>query len=122
MAGLQRSLSRSLSVLLLVGLAVGCKRREEGSVTAQGKALYLSACSRCHGATGSGGVPAYEGGPSPRDFHDHDFHLGRTDEQLKQTIKSGKGAGMPAFGATFDDQQLEALVQTIRAFDSGKKP
>lgn len=107
-----------LTTMALIALAMttgGCKKSE--AATAESRQLFVNACSRCHGADGAGGLPLYEGGPSPRNFRDHDFQLARTDEQLKMIIRNGKGTGMPPFGATFDDAQLEALVATIRTFD-----
>lgn len=87
----------------------------------QSQELFTAACARCHGPDGTGGLPIFEGGPSPRNFHDHSFQLSRTDEQLKETIKSGKGSGMPPFGTMFDDAQLTSLVLQIRSFDPEKK-
>lgn len=96
----------------------GCKRSE--AATTESRELFVNACGRCHGQDGTGGLPVFEGGPSPRNFRDHGFQLSRTDEQLKQTIKNGKGSGMPPFGATFDEVQLTALVGQIRSFDPEK--
>jgi mono/diheme cytochrome c family protein len=108
---------RFVAVLLvtLAACACGCKR--SAAATTESRELFVNACSRCHGVDGSGGLPIFEGGPSPRNFRDHDFQLSRTDEQLKQTIRNGKGSGMPPFGTTFDDAQLDALVLQIRSFD-----
>ena len=107
--------SAVLLCLLAATFVVGCKR-SEAAETAQGGQLFSMACARCHGPEGRGGLPLYAGGPSPRNFHDEAFQGSRTDEQLKQTIKTGKGTGMPPFGATFDDAQLTALVAQIRRF------
>lgn len=112
---------RFVSVVIVLGIAslagAGCKRASAGEPTAQGRELFTNACSRCHGPEGGGGLPIYDGGPSPRNFRDHAFHTSRTDEQIKQTIVQGKGTGMPPFGATFDDAQLAALVAQVRSFD-----
>lgn len=111
----------SISLALLVALSsvTGCKKAAGGTAQA-GRDLFVNTCARCHGADGTGGPPAFEGGPSPRNFHDHDFHLSRTDEQLKQTIKTGKGSAMPAFAGMFDDAQLTLLVGHIRSLDDKK--
>ncbi len=112
---------RFVSLVIVVGIAslagTGCKRASAGEATVQGRELFTNACSRCHGAEGGGGLPIYDGGPSPRNFRDHAFHTAHTDEQIKQTIVQGKGTGMPPFGATFDDAQLAALVAQVRSFD-----
>lgn len=102
-------------VLALAALASGCKKSQ--AAESQGPELFANVCSRCHGPNGGGGQPAFVGGPAPRNFRDHAFQESRTDEQLKMTIKTGKGTGMPAFAGTFDDAQLEALVRQIRSFD-----
>ncbi|MBX3201215.1 MAG: cytochrome c [Labilithrix sp.] len=103
-------------VLLALGLT-GCKKSEPASA----RELYEGACARCHGADGSGGTPAFAGGPAPRNFRDHDFQRARSDEQLKMTIRNGKGSGMPAFGVSFSDAELAALVAQLRSFDAEKR-
>jgi len=111
---------RLVALVMALGLlGAGCKRSE--AATEQSHQLFVNACSRCHGLDGKGGLPLFDGGPSPRNFTDHDFQESRTDEQIKQTIKSGKGVGMPPFGTTFDDAQLAQLVVQIRSFDPGKR-
>lgn len=113
---------RLLSIALVVALAASssaCKRSE--AAEPQGGEIFANVCSRCHGATGGGGQPAFAGGPAPRNFCDHSFQMSRTDEQLKMTIKSGKGSGMPAFAGTFSDAQLDSLVKQLRSFDPENK-
>ena len=79
----------------LVGVAC---TRSHAAEAANGKDLFASTCARCHGAEGSGGLPLYAGGPSPRNFRDHQFQTSRSDEQLRMIIVNGKGTGMPPFG------------------------
>ena len=110
--------ARGLVLVALGGLALGCKRSE--AAPPQGRELFATTCARCHGTEGNGGV-ASAVGPQPRNFRDHDFQMSRTDEQLKQTIRNGKGSGMPPFGTLYDDAQLSALVATIRSFDAEKR-
>jgi mono/diheme cytochrome c family protein len=115
-------LSRVFVGLLTLGLAAfaGCKRQEiEGDTHAESKHLFDSVCGKCHGSDGKGGVPAAEGQPAPRNFCDAAFQASRTDADLKQAIKAGKGP-MPPFGALFDDQQLTLLVAYIRGFNPKK--
>ncbi len=105
--------------LLLVCSAwtVGCKR-SQASTDPSGRELFASTCARCHGEGGSGGLPLYAGGPSPRNFRDHAFQASRSDAEIRAVIVGGKGAGMPAFGRTFDEAQLGALVRYLRSLDS----
>jgi len=111
MGGL-RSLAPAFAGLLLIPLA--CQKPKP---TAQGKDVFASLCAKCHGADGSGGLPVFDGGPSPRNFRDHAFQTSRSDADLVQTIRSGKGASMPPFGSTLSDEQIGALVTQIRSFD-----
>jgi cytochrome c oxidase cbb3-type subunit III len=90
---------------------------EKKADAAQGRDLFATTCARCHGADGTGGAPIFDGGPSPRNFHDHAFQHDRTDEQIKLTIMNGKGTGMPSFGTLFDEQQLRSLVAHVRSLD-----
>jgi mono/diheme cytochrome c family protein len=106
------------AVLLAAMVSLGCKK-DNHDQRAQGKALFGSMCARCHGDDGAGGMPAYDGGPAPRNFTDHEFHTKRVDAELRQTIINGKGLGMPAFGTTFTSEQLDALVAHVRSFDRG---
>ena len=111
---MSRSRPWLLLALVLVG-GLGCSKKAD---PAEGRTLFANACARCHGAEGSGGLPVFAGGPSPRNFHDHDFQNQRSDEQLKLTIVNGKGTSMPPFGTTFTDAQLCALVAHVRSFDT----
>jgi len=110
-------------LLALLGVAPACKRSGAGSEQAAERAeqTFRTACGRCHGADGKGGV-APEGVNAPRNFCDAAFQASRTDDELKQVIRKGKGA-MPGFGNLFSDGDLQGLVHKIRSFDPGtKKP
>lgn len=108
-----RVLVLSLAVASLV--SGGCEKSTSAD-PAEGQTLFVAACARCHGADGSGGLPLFDGGPSPRNFHDGSFHGSHTDEQIKLTIVNGKGVGMPPFRSTFTEPQLDALVAHVRRF------
>ena len=103
---------------VIAGAGTGCEKKVEA---AQGREVFASVCARCHGADGSGGLPAFDGGPAPRNFRDHAFQEARSDGQIKLTIVNGKGLGMPPFGTTFTDAQLDALVAQVRSFDTERK-
>jgi hypothetical protein len=64
---------------------------------------------------GKGGI-ASGGANAPRNFCDAAFQTSRTDDDLKCTIRMGKGA-MPAFGNLFSDTDLQGLVHKLRTFD-----
>lgn len=106
-------------LLVVAAAASGCQK-SQAATDAEGRTLFANACARCHGVDGAGGLPLFEGGPSPRNFRDHAFHAERTDEQIRTTIVNGKSSGMPPFGATFTEAQLAALVAHVRSLDPGK--
>jgi mono/diheme cytochrome c family protein len=108
------------AVLALFFVQAGCKRQQaEADPMAEAKQLYVSACAKCHGSDGRGGVPAAEGLPAPSNFTDPAFQASRRDDQLRQAIRQGKGP-MPPFGALFDDAQLANLVLYVRSFEKKK--
>jgi mono/diheme cytochrome c family protein len=106
--------------VVLLSSTTGCQRKQTGGDgQAEAKHLYDSICARCHGRDGRGGVPAAEGQPAPRNFQDAAFQADRTDAQLAQAIKQGKGP-MPPFGALFDETQTALLVAYIRSLSPKK--
>jgi mono/diheme cytochrome c family protein len=108
------SLRRSV---LCLGLLAGCRTAPP---PVDGAALFGAACSRCHGLSGGGGPPL-DSGVAPRNFREPAFHDQMADAQLRRTIVEGKGAAMPAFGITFNEAQLDALVRHVRSFDPRRK-
>jgi mono/diheme cytochrome c family protein len=109
------ALAFALALVTAGAAGLGCSRSQASPE--QGREIFANNCARCHNADGSGGLPVAPGGPSPRNFRDHDFQASRTDEQLKQTIVNGKGTAMPPFGVAFTEVQLSSLVAQIRSFD-----
>jgi mono/diheme cytochrome c family protein len=103
-----------LAILLLAG--GGCQHSGAGSDSQNAEQIFASVCAKCHGADGKGGVPAAEGQNPPRNFCDARFQASRSDDDLKQAIRKGKG-GMPAFGNLFSDAELRALVRRLRSFN-----
>ncbi len=124
--------SPSLSFALVAALATlglfGCRRgsaeASEGpgaTANEEGKALFAATCARCHGETGQGGLPLFDGGPAPKNFCDHSFHEAHTDEQIRETILKGKSTGMPPFAGALTDSQVAAIVAHVRQLDP-KRP
>jgi mono/diheme cytochrome c family protein len=105
---------RALGVGALLLLSA-CHRSEVDPATESAEQTFASVCAKCHGADGKGGVPAAEGANPPRNFCDASFQASRSDDDLKQVIRKGKG-GMPAFGNLFSDADLGALARKIRSF------
>ncbi len=68
-----------------------------------GEKLFATACGWCHqdGGRAAGRGPKLAGSD-------------RTDEYLLNRIRVGKEGAMPAFGRTFTESQLRAIVAYIR--------
>lgn len=81
----------------------------------RGKKVYDLRCRSCHGTMGKGdGVQAKDLNKQPRDLTQPGFLAGRTDDDLKQTIREGKNP-MPAFKAQLRSKDIEEVIQYIRS-------
>ena len=95
-----------------------------GSVAAQqnknGRRLYLTYCSGCHGTSGKGNGPAAKMLPVKPADHTRGVVMNRlSDKYLFQVIsqggkKVGKSANMPAWGAVLKPRQIEDIIAYIR--------
>jgi alcohol dehydrogenase (quinone), cytochrome c subunit len=81
---------------------------------ADGNAIYVAKCSTCHGKDGSG-IPNWRSKGQP-DFTDAKWQKSRTDAQIAESTKNGKGKYMPAFKAKLSDAEITAVVARIRSF------
>jgi mono/diheme cytochrome c family protein len=95
--------------LLLVAL-VGC---DSGTPLERGERIFQRTCSPCHGADGRKSTAALGFNPPPRDFSNREFQLSTSDEQLKRSIRHGKGQ-MPAFGGILADSDVDAVILFVR--------
>ncbi len=68
------------------------------------KQLFATTCGWCH----SDGGRAAGKGPQLMDTT-------RDDDFLRNRIKNGKQAAMPAFGTMFNDAQIDEIIKYIRA-------
>ncbi len=84
-----------------------------------GEALFMANCMACHGADANGQGPASAAlTPKPADFTSADYWQGKTDDTLKQVIRTGKpDTAMMPF-AQLSDSDVDNLV----AFIKSKKP
>jgi len=66
--------------------------------------LFATTCGFCH----SDGGRAAGRGPQLMDSQ-------RSDEYIRNRVKTGKQGAMPAFGETFSDAQIDEIIKYIRA-------
>lgn len=109
-------------VLTVVGHAPNLAAQE----TTEGRKLYLTYCSGCHGLSGKGD------GPGARTLSakpaDHTLAAMRDhgDQYLADIISKGgatvgKSPLMPAWGSVLNEPQISAIVRYIRSLSSGQK-
>lgn len=78
------------------------------------KSLYRANCAFCHAGDGKGTEKMRANGAP--NFTDAKWHKSRTDAQLAESIKNGKGKFMPSWKKKLNDEQVSALVSFVRAF------
>src|SRR5215813_6329603 len=72
----------------------------------QGRALFQTHCSYCHGANGEGGKGA--------DLTSGQYRRGGSDANLYSTVRNGIGSEMPAVRASDDEVwKMVAFVKNI---------
>ena len=77
-----------------------------------GAALYAAQCAFCHGEDLTGA--------SALSLNNTVFLETASDAFLRYAIEAGRrGAGMPAFGSAFSDQDIADLIVYIRSTESG---
>jgi mono/diheme cytochrome c family protein len=98
-----------LAALILLAAGAGCCIAQSAA-TAPADApldveqLFASTCGWCHS---DGGRVAGKG-PQLMDS-------ARTDDYLRNRIKAGKEGAMPAFGAVYNDGQIDEIIKYIRS-------
>ena len=75
--------------------------------------VFGSKCVICHGKDGAG-LPNWKSKGQP-DLTTADWQRSRTDAQIAEVIKNGKGKFMPAFKAKLSDDDVNAVVAHIRS-------
>jgi len=83
--------------------------------TVDGAAIYAERCALCHGAGGHGDGPAAAAlDPKPRNHTDGEYMNARTNAELLDVIRNGKGA-MPAWKDVLTEQQIDATLEHVRS-------
>jgi thiol-disulfide isomerase/thioredoxin len=105
---------------VLEGWQTTAKKQEVNAryltLSSRGQLIYQVHCLRCHGPEGRGdGSDSIAFRPPPRNLL---IAIGSwSNERVRQSIVEGKkGTPMPAFGQTFSDRELNALVAHLRSF------
>ena len=92
-----------------------------------GKRLYQSYCTGCHGASGKGDGPAGKTLPVKPADHTNGRKMSQySDEHLMTVISKGgasvgKSSQMPAWGAVLKEAQIQEVVVYIRTLASPLK-
>lgn len=84
-------------------------------------ALWNASCATCHGRDGLGDGAARPPGAQIADFSSTQWQSTRSDEQLAQVIRDGRGM-MPGFGKQLNASGVEALVAHIRRLAQSAPP
>lgn len=85
----------------------------------KGKTLYNANCMACHGDAGNGQGPAAVAlDPKPADFTAAAFWEGRTNDELKTVIRTGKPGTTMAPFPQLGDQDLDDVVAYLETFKS----
>ena len=102
-------------ILSSYALAAGGSASLNAATTvADGNALYAAKCAICHAKDGRG-LPNWHKKGQP-DFTDAKWQKSRTDAQISDATKNGKGKFMPAFKAKMSDEEIAAVTARIRSF------
>ena len=101
-----------IRLLVLILLAGGSARADDGSLIAAGRELAETHCSRCH-AVGNEGASLMEGAPPLRDLK-----LRYPVEDLAEALAEGISTAhpqMPVF--TFAPEQIDALLAYLDSLE-----
>src|SRR5262249_41789794 len=89
----------------------------------KGQRLYLGLCATCHGSDGRGSWRAALFLVRPGALSDAAALDRRSDTYLFDLIKHGGAPigrpGMPAFGATINDEEIAEVVRYVRRLSRG---
>ena len=108
---------KRLALVPLLALPLMALAADAGDA-AKGKTLYSANCMACHGDLGDGNGPAAMAlDPKPADFTTAAYWEGKTDEDIKKVIKSGKPGTTMAPFPHLGDTQLDDMVAYLRTFE-----
>lgn len=103
-------------VLLLAGASPALAQNK-----AEGKKLYESYCSTCHGEKGKGNGPAAQSLPAKPADHTNGAIMNTLSDQFLVDIISkggsavGKSSFMPSWGSALNEKQIKDIVAHLRS-------
>ena len=89
------------------------------SAAEDGKTVFGTYCSACHGAEGAGDGAASAGlDPKPANLNDAEFWKTRDEASVRKVVTEGgaavgKSPLMAAWGAVLNKEQLDAVVKYV---------
>jgi mono/diheme cytochrome c family protein len=111
------------SLALLIQIAKILAAGPEGprlQEPARAQVLYTKYCAKCHKEDGCGKSKG-RASDTP-DLTEPTWQRGRSDIQLRVSIRDGKGRSMPGFGDRVNDKELKELVAYVRKFARANEP
>jgi len=58
-------------------------------------------------------------GSAPRDFTDAAWQESRSDDQIAETVRTGKGP-MPSFDSVLSPEEIDAVTEVVRSFGGSR--
>jgi cytochrome c oxidase cbb3-type subunit III len=95
-------------------LSLSKRARDTGAV-ARGEAIFANQCASCHGSDGKGRTE--QGAP---DLTDAIWLYGDSRQAILESVKTGRGAVMPAWGARLEPATIKALAVYVHSLGGGK--
>lgn len=113
-----RILGRLTMVVLAGAVLTGTEARAQNA--AEGRKLYTSYCSTCHGDKGKGDGMAAKSLPAKPADHTNGAVMNQHNDKFLMDIISkggsavGKSSFMPSWGSALEEKQIRDLVAFIR--------
>jgi mono/diheme cytochrome c family protein len=93
-----------LTLIAIVSMPAASRADDAAKSKLDVNQLFATTCGWCHSDAGRSAGK----GPQLMDTK-------RSDDFIRYRIKNGKEGGMPAFGATFSDADIDLIIAYIRA-------
>jgi cytochrome c oxidase cbb3-type subunit III len=91
------------------------KRARDAGAVARGEAIFANQCASCHGPDGKG--RREQGAP---DLTDAIWLYGDSRQAIVESVKTGRGAVMPAWEARLEPTTIKALAVYVHSLGGGK--